>query len=139
MVISMSCLSYHSFLLSGILETDPGYYFEYACTEKWYANSLVCMYVWRRHDSTVFPLLSLLYMKRNRWGKRVPSPLQVKRVQPIKREALSSAQLLRRRQREAISSMNLNGCYGHQADVDTLKGILKRDIFMQGLLLKWQE
>ena len=30
--------------------------------------------------------------------------------------------------------------YGHRAEVDTnFKGILKRDIFVQGLLLKWQE
>ena len=71
-----------------------------------------------------------------------------KRIQPAKREALSSAQLLRRRQRTGESvddyvrefEQLFESSYGHQTDVDmTFKEILKRDIFVQGLLLKWQE
>ena len=65
-------------------------------------------------------------------------------IQPAKREALSSAQLLRRRQwtGESVDDY-VRECehrYGHWTDVDTaLKEILKQDIFVQCLLLKWQE
>ena len=71
-----------------------------------------------------------------------------KRVQPAKREALSSAQLLRRRQKlgESVDDFVrdferlFEESYGHRADVDAaFKGVLKRDVFVQGLLLKWQE
>ena len=70
------------------------------------------------------------------------------RVQPAMREALSSAQLLRRRQRTAEDVDNFvrefellfEESYGHRTDVDEVfKGVLKRDLFVQGLLLKWQE
>ena len=71
-----------------------------------------------------------------------------KRVQPAKREALSSAQLLRRRQKSGESVDDFvreferlfEESYGHRTDVEVaFKGELKRDLFVQGLLLKWQE
>ena len=71
-----------------------------------------------------------------------------KRVQPAKCEALSSAQLLRMRQKvsESIDDFArefetlFEVSYGDRTDVNpAFKGILRRDIFVQGLLLKWQE
>ncbi len=71
-----------------------------------------------------------------------------KRVQPAKREALSSAQLLQRRQRirESVDDFVrefeqlFKDGYGHRPEVDSaFKAVLKRDLFVQGLLLKWQE
>ena len=61
---------------------------------------------------------------------------------------MSSAQLLRRRQKlgESVDDFVrdferlFEESYGHRADVDAaFKGVLKRDVFVQGLLLKWQE
>ena len=58
-----------------------------------------------------------------------------KRVEPAKREALSSAQLLRRRQRDGESVDDYTReferlfelSYGHRVDVDlAFKGVLKR-------------
>ena len=69
-----------------------------------------------------------------------------KRVQPAKREALTSAQLLRRRQKpgKGVDDFTreyewlFEESYGHRVDVDaTFKGVLKQEIFVQGLLLKW--
>ena len=71
-----------------------------------------------------------------------------KRVKPAKQEALSSAQMLGRKQRSGESVDDyaqeferlFDESYGRRADVDVVfRGVLKRDIFVQGLLLKWQE
>lgn len=71
-----------------------------------------------------------------------------KRLQPAKRDALTLAQLLKMRQKPGEGVDNyvqeferlFEESYGHRVDVDaTFKGVLKRDIFVQGLLLKWQE
>jgi hypothetical protein len=71
-----------------------------------------------------------------------------RRIQPAKREALASAQLLRRKQKAGESVDDyvreferlFEDSYGHRADIDAaFKAVLKRDLFVQGLLLKWQE
>ena len=68
------------------------------------------------------------------------------RLQPARREALTSAQLLRRRQRlgESVDKYVrefehlFEKSYGHRAGLDQgFKEVLKRDLFVQGLLLKW--
>ena len=70
------------------------------------------------------------------------------RLCPAKREALLSAQLMRRRQRnnESVDSYVqdfedlFNKSYGQRGGMDLeSKALLKRDLFVQGLLLKWQE
>ena len=71
-----------------------------------------------------------------------------KRLNPVKREALVSAQLMRRKQQLGKSvdefAQDLENLfdrsYGRRAGMDEdSKGMLKRDFFVQGLLLKWQE
>ena len=71
-----------------------------------------------------------------------------KRLSPVRREALVSAQLMRRRQRsdETVDSFAqefeqlFERSYGCRAGMDEeSRGMLKRDLFVQGLLLKWQE
>ena len=70
------------------------------------------------------------------------------RLQPVRREALTSGQLLRRRQRlgESVNEYVhdfehlLEKSYSHCAGLDQgFKEVLKRDLFVQGLLLKRQE
>lgn len=61
---------------------------------------------------------------------------------------MASAQLLRRRQKPGESVDDFvrefervfEESYGHRGDVEAaFKRVLKRDVFVQGLLLKWQE
>ena len=68
------------------------------------------------------------------------------RLCPAKREALLSAQLMPRRQRnnESVDSYVqdfedlFNKSYGQRGGMDLeSKALLKRDLFVQGLLLKW--
>ena len=70
------------------------------------------------------------------------------RLCPVKREALLSAQLIRRRQRsnETIDAYVqdfedlFNKSYGQRSGMDLeSKALFKRDLFVQGLLLKWQK
>ena len=67
------------------------------------------------------------------------------RLQPARREALTSAQLLRRRQKagetvdEYVRDFEhlFEKSYGHREGLDqAFREILKRDLFVQGLLLK---
>ena len=71
-----------------------------------------------------------------------------KRLSPVRREALVSAQLMRRRQRsgETVDSFGqefeqlFERSYGCRAGMDEeSREMLKHDLFVQGLLLKWQE
>ena len=71
-----------------------------------------------------------------------------KRLQPVQSEALLSAQLLKRKQRssEKVEEYTrafeelFESSYGKRAGMDQAsKEMLKRDLFVQGLLLKWQE
>ena len=71
-----------------------------------------------------------------------------KRLNPVEREALVSAQLMRRKQQTGKSvdefAQDLENLfdrsYGRRAGMDEgSKEMLKRDFFVQGLLLKWQE
>lgn len=68
------------------------------------------------------------------------------RLNPIRREALISAQLMRRRQRveETVESYAedfeslFESSYGRRTGMDEeSKEVLKRDLFTQGLKLKW--
>ena len=70
------------------------------------------------------------------------------RLNPVRREALVSAQLVRRRQRieESVDSFAqdfeklFDASYGRRSGMDEeSKELLKRDLFTQGLKLKWQE
>ena len=70
------------------------------------------------------------------------------RLKPAGRKALSSAQLLRRKQRsgETVDAFVqefedlFEKSYGHESGIDPeFKKTLKRDLFVQGLILKWQE
>ena len=70
------------------------------------------------------------------------------RLRPARREALTSAQLLRRQQRagetvdEYVREFEhlFEKSYGNRSGLDqAFKEVLKRDLFVQGLLLKWQE
>ena len=70
------------------------------------------------------------------------------RLRPVKSEALLSAQLIRRKQRptESVDEYAHNSealfeqSYGRRVGMDEpSKVMLKRDLFVQGLLLKWQE
>ena len=72
----------------------------------------------------------------------------MERLQPARREALASAQLLRRKQkeREAVDDYTrefeilFERSYGIRSGMDQeSKELLKRDLFVQGLLLRWQE
>ncbi len=67
------------------------------------------------------------------------------RLQPAKREVLKSAELIKRLT-ESVDSYALEferlflKSYGSRGGMDTeSKEILKRDLFIQGLLLKWQK
>ena len=70
------------------------------------------------------------------------------RLQPVKREALKSAELMKRKQTHN-ESVDLYAqeferlflkSYGSRGGMDTeSKEMLKRDLFVQGLLLKWQK
>ena len=70
------------------------------------------------------------------------------RLRPIRRDALASAQLMRRKQ-EPQESVDLYAhafeqlfekSYGHNQGMDTAsKAMLKRDLFVQGLHIRWQE
>ena len=71
-----------------------------------------------------------------------------KRLTPVRREALPSAQLIKRKQqaRESVDSYAQNfktlfeRSYGSRLGMDPdSREILKRDLFVQGLCLKWQE
>ena len=71
-----------------------------------------------------------------------------KRLNPVEREALVSAQLMRRKQQTGESvdefAQDLDNLfdrsYGRRAGMDEgSKEMLKRDFFVQSLLLKWQE
>ena len=71
-----------------------------------------------------------------------------KRLNPVEREALVSAQLMRRKQQPAESvdefaqdlEKLFDRSYGRRTGMDEgSKEMLKRDFFVQGLLLKWQE
>ena len=70
------------------------------------------------------------------------------RLKPAGRKALSSAQLLRRKQRsgETVDAFVqefedlFEKSYGRESGIDPeFKKTLKRDLFVQGLILKWQE
>ena len=70
------------------------------------------------------------------------------RLHPVKSEALLSAQLMRRKQQylESVDQYAqefeslFEKSYGRRAGMDTSsKEMLKRDLFVQGLILKWQE
>jgi len=70
------------------------------------------------------------------------------RLQPVKSEALLSAQLLKRKQKagETVDEYShefealFEKSYGRRVGMDQAsKEMLKRDLFVQGLLLKWQE
>lgn len=69
-------------------------------------------------------------------------------LQPVKREALKSAELIKRKQiqTESVDSYTQEferlflKSYGSRGGMDTeSKEMLKRDLFVQGLLLKWQK
>ena len=69
-------------------------------------------------------------------------------LRPAGRKALTSAQLLRRKQKmgesvdEFVQAFEelFEKSYGRQTEIDPkFKGTLKRDLFVQGLNLKWQE
>ena len=71
-----------------------------------------------------------------------------KRLQPVANEALLSSQLMKRKQRagESVSTYAqelealFEKSYGKRQGMDlTSKELLKRDLFVQGLSLKWQE
>ena len=71
-----------------------------------------------------------------------------KRRQPPKRDALRSAQLIRRKQQsnELVDKyaqdfeLLFDKSYGQREGMDQAsKGMLKRDLFVQGLMWKWQE
>ena len=71
-----------------------------------------------------------------------------KHLTPVRREALVSAQMMRRRQQntETVDQFAhdfeklFDQSYGQRAGMDEeSRSILKRDLFVQGLLLKWQE
>ena len=71
-----------------------------------------------------------------------------KHLNPVEREALVSAQLMRRKQQSAESvdefaqdlEKLFDQSYGRRTGMDEgSKEMLKRDVFVQGLLLKWQE
>ena len=71
-----------------------------------------------------------------------------KRLQPVANEALLSSQLMKRKQRagESFSTYTqelealFEKSYGKRQGMDlTSKELLKRDLFVQGLSLKWQE
>ena len=71
-----------------------------------------------------------------------------KRLQPPKRDALRSAELIKRKQRtdEPVDKyaqsfeMLFDKSYGNREGMDQAsKDMLKRDLFVQGLLWKWQE
>jgi len=71
-----------------------------------------------------------------------------KRLQPPKRDALRSAQLIRRKQQsnELVDKyaqdfeLLFDKSYGQREGMDQAsKGMLKRDLFVQGLMWKWQE
>ncbi len=70
------------------------------------------------------------------------------RLRPAGRKALASAQLLSRKQKtgERVDTFVqvfedlFEKSYGRQGGIDpSFKSTLKRDLFVQGLLLKWQE
>ena len=70
------------------------------------------------------------------------------RLQPVRSEALLSAQLMRRKQQdsEAVEGYAqdfeslFERSYGRRSGMDeAAKEMLKRDLFVQGLILKWQE
>ena len=70
------------------------------------------------------------------------------RLQPARREALTSTRLMKRRQKDgetvdayAQEFERLCGSsYGQRAGMDPeSKDLLKRDLFVQGLRMKWQE
>ena len=71
-----------------------------------------------------------------------------KRLQPPKRDALRSTQLIKRKQQpdepvdkyaQDFESL-FDKSYGNREGMDqAFKDMLKRDLFMQGLLWKWQE
>ena len=70
------------------------------------------------------------------------------RLYPIESEALVSAQLMRRKQQnhERVDEFAqdleklFERSYGRRSGMDEAsKGLLKRDVFVQGLLLKWQK
>ena len=62
-------------------------------------------------------------------------------LNPVEYETLVSAQLMRRKQQTGESVENLfDKSYGRRTGMDEgSKEMLKRDFFVQGLLLKWQE
>ena len=70
------------------------------------------------------------------------------RLKPAGRKALSSAQLLRRKQKpgepvdefvQAFENL-FEKSYGNESGIDpAFRRTLKRDLFVQGLILKWQE
>ena len=69
-------------------------------------------------------------------------------LQPVKREALKSAELIKKKQmqNESVDSYAQEferlfmKSYGSRGGMDTeTKEMLKRDLFVQGLLLKWQK
>ena len=71
-----------------------------------------------------------------------------KRLAPIRREALLSAQLIKRKQKPAESVNQyaqdfetlLDRSYGRRSGMDQEpKDLLKRDLFVLGLTMKWQE
>ena len=71
-----------------------------------------------------------------------------RRLEPVGRDALRSAQLIRRRQRSGESvdiyaqdfERLFEQSYGRRTGMDEeSRNMLKRDLFVQGLLLKWQE
>ena len=71
-----------------------------------------------------------------------------KRLHPVQNEALLSAQLIKRRQRysETVDDYTRNfemlfeKSYGKRVGMDQAsKEMLKKDLFVQGLMLKWQE
>ena len=62
------------------------------------------------------------------------------RLQPVQHAALASAQLMRRKQGTQFFEQLFERSYGSRAGMDNdSKAILKRDLFTQGLLRKWQE
>jgi len=70
------------------------------------------------------------------------------RLNPVEREALVSAQLMRRKQQQNESvdefAQDLEKLFEHSYEcrkemAESSKEMLKRDFFVQGLWLKWQE
>ena len=83
---------------------------------------------------------------RSTFSKAVEALKQ--RLHPVKSEALLSAQLMRRKQQylESVDQYAqefeclFEKSYGRRAGMDTSsKVMLKRDLFVQGLILKWQK